>query len=141
MIMHLRLRKNIKHLPLIERLQILPLADRAVAAGSIIPDRLVIPLLHTTPALTVEHVDDLLRQRRRRRRHDPPREGVNSEHWTNHTLATRQKSPSEPDLGRSLQHEHPDLRLPLLELLNTPKRIIVQSTSKIKPDHIHFLFP
>src|SRR6266571_4530334 len=139
MIVNLRLRKNIKHLTLIERLQILPLTDGTVTVGSVIPDRLVVLLLHTTPALTVEHVDDLLRQRGRRRRNNPPREGVNPEHWKNHTLATRQQTPSEPDLGRSLQRMHPDLRFPLLELLNTPKRMIVESTSKIEADHRRFM--
>src|SRR6266571_20136 len=135
MIVNLRLRKNIKHLTLIERLQILPLTDGTVTVGIVIADRLVIPLLHTTPTLTVKHVDDLLRQRRRRRRNNPPREGINPEHRKNHTLATRQQSASEPDLRRSLQRMHPHLMLPLLELLNTSKRMIVESTSKIEADH------
>src|SRR3989442_4445298 len=139
MIMHLRLRKNIKHLTLIERLQILTLADGTVAVSIVISNRLVVLLLHTTPTFTVKHVDDLLRQRRRRRRNNPPGEGINPEHRKNHPLTTRQQSASEPDLRRSLQCVNPDLRLTLLKLLNTPQRMIIESSAKIKADHLRFM--
>src|SRR5438094_2305846 len=135
MIMYLRLHNNIKHLTLIERFYILPLADGTVAVSIVIANRLVVLLLHTTPALTVEHVDDLLRQRRRRRRNNPPREGINPKHRKNHALTARQQSTSEPDLRRSLQRMHPHLRFPLLELLNTSKRMIVETSAKIEADH------
>src|SRR2546430_17604220 len=135
MIVNLRLRKNIKHLSLIERFQILPLADRAVTARSIIPDRLIVLLLHTTPTFTVEHVDDLLRQGRRRGRYNPPREGINPKHRKNHALTTRQQPTAKPYLRRSLQRMNPPLRLTLLELLNTPKRVVVESSAKTEADH------
>src|SRR6266566_5195719 len=37
--------------------------------------------------------------------------------------------------GGTIQRVNPDLRLPLLELLNTPKRMIVEPSAKIEPDH------
>src|SRR2546426_4073448 len=120
MIVNLRLRKNIKHLSLIERFQILPLADRAVTARSIIPDRLIVLLLHTTPTFTVEHVDDLLRQGRRRGRYNPPREGINPEHWKKNALTTRQQPTAKPLLWRGLQRINPHLPASLLELPNPP---------------------
>src|SRR5436853_4826979 len=101
MIVNLRLRKDIKHLTLIERLQILPLTHGTVTVSIVIANRLVVLLLHTAPPFTVEHVDDLLRQRRRRGRNNPPGEGINPEHWKNHTLAAGQSSTSEPDVRRS----------------------------------------
>src|SRR2546430_10265347 len=133
MIVDLRLCKNIKHFSLIERFQILSLADCAVAASRIVPDRLVVLLLHATPAFTIEHVDDLLRQRSRRRRNNPPRETVNAKHWKNHALTTSQQPAPEPDLRRSLQRVDPDLRLPLLELLNTSQSMIVESPRRSNP--------
>src|SRR5437879_13070912 len=115
MIVNLRLRKNIKHLSLIERFQILPLADRAVTARSIIPDRLIVLLLHTTLTFTVEHVDDLLRQGRRRGKYNPPREGINPKHRKNHTITTRQQPAAKQYLRGSLKRMSPHLLLTLLK--------------------------
>src|SRR2546429_9228870 len=98
MIVDLRLCKNIKHFSLIERFQILSLADCAVAASRVVPDRLVGLLLHATPAFTIGHVDDLLRQRSRRRRNNPPRGTVKAKHWKNKAVTTLHKPATQPRL-------------------------------------------
>lgn len=57
MIVNLGFRQYIQDLPFVEGFKVLSLADCAVAAGRIVSEFLVIPLLQRSPAFSVKDVD------------------------------------------------------------------------------------
>src|SRR2546427_12045542 len=134
MIVDFRLCKHVQHFAFVEWLQVLPLTDGTVAARRVSPDLLVVSLLQSSPAFSVENIDHLFRKRCWWRWDDPSGEAVYAEHWQDHSLAARHRASSESYLRRNLEGMEPDLRFPLLEFLHDSESMIVERASEINPD-------
>src|SRR6266700_774347 len=94
---------HVQDFTLVERFQIFALADGTVAARRVSSDLLIVSLLQSSPAFSIENIDHLFRNWRWWGRNNPSGETVNAEHWQDHSLTARHRAPSEPDLGRDLE--------------------------------------